>query len=80
MFAGGGELLLVGSKHVVNDEFEETGCIEEHLLTFNNGVQVSKPILISSCALFCNDRGMTVSSCGMFLLIAMYVIVVGNEA
>lgn len=72
LFAGGGELLLVGSKEVKGEEFEETGRVEEYLLTKTTTYEVSKPIVITSRGIFFSDRGLTVSNCGMFLLMAMY--------
>lgn len=73
LFAGGGELLLVGSKDVINNEFQETGIIEEYLLDVRTHAIISRPITLSTNAVFCNDHGMSISNCGMFLLLVMYV-------
>lgn len=75
LFAGGGELLLIGSRRITeNQEFEDEGRIEEYLLTVeNNSFQVSKPLLITSTAYLVSDRCMSISNCGMFLLVAMLV-------
>ena len=65
LFAGGGELLLIGSKSVQDNRL---GTIEEYLLTASDTVHVSQPITITTKALFLNYRGLSVSKCGMFLL------------
>lgn len=74
VFAGGGELLLIGSKKVTEDlVFEEYGDIEEYLLEHDDqGYHLSKPINITSSACVLNNLCLTVSSCGMFLLVPMY--------
>ena len=72
-FAGGGELILVGSKAVKDDSFEEIGRIDEYLLyQDNNEYHVSKPIEITSSGLFLSDRGFAISQCGLFLLMVLY--------
>ena len=73
LFAGGGELLLIGSRRILNNqEFEDEGRIEEYLLTMEqNSFQVSKPLLITSTSYLVTDRCMSISNCGMFLLVAM---------
>ena len=73
MFAGGGELLLIGSTKVGEDlTFEEYGDIEEYLLEkHEDQYRISEPIKISSSACVLNNHCMTVSSCGMFLLVSM---------
>ncbi|KAM7457656.1 hypothetical protein BLSTO_01577 [Blastocystis sp. subtype 1] len=71
LFAGGGELLLVGSKDVINNEFQETGIIEEYLLDVRTHAIISRPITLSTNAVFCNDHGMSISNCGMFLLLVI---------
>ena len=43
LFAGGGELLLIGSKSVQDNRL---GTIEEYLLTASDTVHVSQPITI----------------------------------
>ena len=71
-FAGGGELILVGSKAVKDDSFEEIGRIDEYLLYLeNNEYHVSKPIEITACGLFLSDRGFAISQCGLFLLMVL---------
>ena len=73
MFAGGGELLLIGSTKVREDlTFEEYGDIDEYLLEYDNDRYcISNPINISSSACVLNNHCLTVSSCGMFLLVSM---------
>ncbi|KNB45317.1 hypothetical protein JH06_1026 [Blastocystis sp. subtype 4] len=73
LFAGGGELLLIGSRRILNNqEFEDEGRIEEYLLTMEqNSFQVSKPLLITSTSYLVTDRCMSISNCGMFLLVAI---------
>ena len=72
LFAGGGELLLIGSKSVQDDRL---GTIEEYLLIASNGYRVSQPITITTKALFLNYRGLSVSKCGMFLLCVVFVLI-----
>lgn len=66
-------MLLVGSKDVINNEFQETGIIEEYLLDVRTHAIISCPITLSTNAVFCNDHGMSISNCGMFLLLVMCV-------
>ena len=72
-FAGGGELVLVASKRVSADDVSDYGTVEEYLLSVDPSPHVSKPIVLSRTACFCNDRCMTISNCGLFLLIALYI-------
>ena len=72
LFAGGGELLLIGSKSVQDNRL---GTIEEYLLTASDTVHVSQPITITTKALFLNYRGLSVSKCGMFLLCVVFVLI-----
>lgn len=74
LFAGGGELLLVGSKAVKDGNFEDVGRVDEYLLYKTTQYEVSKPMVITRNGLFFSDRGMAVSNCGLFLLMTMYVL------
>ena len=53
--------------------FEEYGDIDEYLLEYDDsrGYFISNPINITSSACVLNNHCMTVSSCGMFLLVSM---------
>lgn len=64
---------MIGSRRILNNqEFEDEGRIEEYLLTMEqNSFQVSKPLLITSTSYLVTDRCMSISNCGMFLLVAM---------
>lgn len=57
---------------MVNNEREDLGMIEEYLLKITDSFSVSPPITITTSALFLNSEGLSVSSCGMFLLCVMY--------
>lgn len=73
-FAGGGELILVASKRASADDVSDYGTVEEYLLSLDPTPHVSKPIVLSNTASFCNDRCMAISNCGLFLLIALYLL------
>ena len=62
----------MGSKAIKGEDFEETGRVDEYLLYKTTKYEVSKPIEITSNGIFLSDRGLAVSNCGMFLLMAMY--------
>ena len=57
---------------VPNNQREDLGTIQEYLLKITDTFSVSQPITITTSAVFLNSEGLSVSSCGMFLLCVMY--------
>lgn len=55
-----------------NSQREDLGMIQEYLLKITDTFSVSQPITITTSAVFLNSEGLSVSSCGMFLLCVMY--------
>lgn len=55
-----------------NSQREDLGMIQEYLLKITDTFSVSQPITITTSAIFLNSEGLSVSSCGMFLLCVMY--------
>ena len=58
-----------------NSQREDLGMIQEYLLKITDTFSVSQPITITTSAVFLNSEGLSVSSCGMFLLCVMYNLV-----